>query len=276
MKFQYFTYFLNSLEQQTLFPDTRDKNELLRNLLERDEIEYETNGAQLAFVSVRNKDNYFVGRLGRKASIKRSSPPDEKFAERREEDWPNCSIVINTNPEEGLGQKIAFELNTKVFRNPLEQLQRFSQELNSHLFTSGYAISINPITEERKFWEIVQNNEDKIEKLIFTFNSPNLFGIDNSLNEDLDKLHEVYLSTKVSLELENPDGKLLVPENELTKQAVEYITQGGGQFSMKIKGKHQKISSKDNIKSKVVDDIEIDVENATPETLREIFDRIFR
>lgn len=92
MKFQYFTYFLNPLEQKALFTDNRDKNEILRFLLAKGKIEYEVRGAQLAFVLVSSKDNYFIGRLGKRASIKRNSPPDKKFKETHEENWPNSNI----------------------------------------------------------------------------------------------------------------------------------------------------------------------------------------
>ncbi|MBP9715063.1 MAG: hypothetical protein KBD52_01055 [Candidatus Pacebacteria bacterium] len=276
MKFQYFTYFLNPLEQKALFVDNRDKNEVLRELLGK-KIEYEVRGVKLAFVLVSSKNNYFIARLGKKASIKRNSPPDKKFEETHEENWPYCTVVINTNTDNGTGQKIAFEFKSNIFPSTFEQLKHFADEVNTHIFSSGYAIAINPITEEKEFWKIVEENEDKIEKLTFSFNSPNLFGIKNSLNEDLKDLQKEYSSTKVSLELENPDGKLNIPKNDLTKQSIEYVTQGGGQYSLKIKGKYRKvISSKDNIKTKTFDDLDIHINGSNQETLFSILDTIFK
>jgi len=156
-------------------------------------------------------------------------------------------------------------------------LKHFADEVNTHIFSSGYTIAINPITEEKEFWKIVEENENKIEKLTFSFNSPNLFGIKNSLNEDLKDLQKEYSSTKVSLELENPDGKLNIPKNDLTKQSVEYVTKGGGQYSLKIKGKYKKvISSKDNIKTKTFDDLDIHINGSNQETLFSILDTIFK
>lgn len=277
MKFQYFTYFLNPLEQKPLFTDSRDKNETLRNLLKKGNIEYEVHGVRLAFVLVFHKDNYFIGRLGKRATIKRNSPPDQKFEEMHEENWPNCVVIINTNTDNGIGQKIAFEFKTNVFPSPFEQLKRFADELNAHFFSSGYAIAINPITEEKEFWKLVGDNHDKIEKLTFTFNSPNLFGIQNSLNDDLKELQKEYSSTKVSLELENPDGKLVIPQNELTKQSIEYITKGGGQYSLKIKGRYKKVvRSKDNIKTKTFDDMDIDINSGNQQTLFDVLATIFK
>ena len=232
---------------------------------------------KLAFVLVSIKKNYFIARLGKKASIKRNSPPDKKFEETHEENWPYCTVIINTNTDNGTGQKIAFEFKSNIFPSPFEQLKHFADEINMHIFSSGYAIAINPITEEKEFWKIVKENENKIEKLTFSFNSPNLFGIKNSLNEDLKDLQKEYSSTKVSLELENPDGKLNIPKNDLTKQSVEYVTQGGGQYALKIKGKYRKvISSKDNIKTKTFDDLDIHISGSNQETLFSIIDTIFK
>lgn len=275
MKLQYFTYFLNPLQQAPLFQDDRDKNDILRDLLKRRTIEYETRGVKLAFVLVSEKDGYIIGRLGKRASIKRNSPPDQKFEETYEENWPNCFVVFNTNTNHGTGQKIAFELKTSVFPSPFEQLKHLADELNSSLFSSGYAIAINPVTEEKEFWKLVDDNREKIEKLTFTFNSPNLFGIENSLTEDLKSLQKQYSSTKVSLELENPDGKLNIPKNDLTNQSIEYITKGGGQYTLRFKGKKIVLRSKDNIKTKTFDDIDIHISGNNQQTLFNVLGKIF-
>lgn len=274
MKLQYFTYFLNPLQQTPLFEDKRDKNNILRDVIAKT-IEYESRGVKLAFVPVTKKDNYIIGRLGKRASIKRNSPPDQKFEETYEENWPYCYIVINTNTNHGTGQKIAFELKSSVFPSPYEQLKHFADELNTHLFSSGYAIAINPVTEEKEFWSLIEQNHDKIEKLTFTFNSPNLFGINNSLTEDLKSLQKEYSSTRVSLEMENPDGKLNVPKNELTNQSVDYITKGGGQFALRLKGKKIVLRSKDNIKTKSFDDLDLHINSDNQQTLFDVLGKIF-
>jgi len=40
MKFQYFTYFLNPTNQQTLFSDSRDKNDIFLQVLTEKKIEF--------------------------------------------------------------------------------------------------------------------------------------------------------------------------------------------------------------------------------------------
>lgn len=273
--FQYFTYFLNPTDQQALFSDKRDKNEIFRTLLRDGKIEYESRGVKLALVLISEKNGYFVCKLGKKASIKRNLPPDQNFEETVEESWPFCLVVINTNPANGTGQKIAFEYKSNVFVSPNEQLKHFEDEINTSIASSGYALSVNPVTEDREFWKIVEDNQDKIEKLIFSFNAPNLFGLKNSLNQDLKDLEKEYGSTKVSIELENPAGKLKIPKNELTNQSIDYITKGGGEYELQIKGKRKKIVSKNNIVTRTFDDIDINLKGKGQEALFDLLGKIF-
>ncbi len=276
MTFQYFTYFLNPLSQGALFTDKRDKNEIFKDLLTKNEIEYESLGVKLAFVLIAQKDNYIIGKLGKKSSIKRNLPPEKKFEETREESWPYCTIIINTNPDHGRGQKIAFEYKSNVFTSPHEQLKHFQDELNTYLFSFGYALSINPITQDQEFWKIIDQNKDRIEELTFSFNTPNLFELKNSLSEDLKGLQNEYSSTRVSLKLENPDGRLVVPKNRLTNESVDYIAKGGGEYSVKIKGRAKKvIKSKNNIETKTFDDIDIFISGGDQKSLFDLIGKIF-
>ncbi len=274
--FQYFTYFLNILEQGRLFDDKRDKNDIFRDLLKTKKIEYENRGVKLAFVFVEERNGYFICKLGKRASIKRHLPPDQNFEETLEESWPYCTVVINTNSNAGAGQKIAFELRSQVFASPDEQLKHFADEVNTTLATFGYVLSINPVTEEREFWKVVEANEGKIERLTLSFNAPNLFGLDNSLNEDLKELEKQYGSTKVSINLENPVGKIKVPKTPLTKQGVEYITKGGGEYEIKLKGRARKvIKSKSKTVTKTFENLDITIKGKGQHSLFDVLGKIF-
>ncbi len=273
--FQYFTYFLNPLEQSPLFVDSRDKNDIFRELLQKGKFTYKSNGVQLAFVTVKEQNGYFICKLGKKATIKRHLPPDENFEETVEESWPFATVIINTNPNNGKGQKIVFELKSNVFPSPQEQIKNLQDELNTFLLSSGYAIAINPVTEVREFWHVVDENEGKIEKLTFSYNAPNLFGIKDSLNDELKGLEKEYNSNRISIELENSAGLLKVPKNDLTNQSVEYITKGGGEYSLKIKGKVKKVlKSKDSIVTKSFD-IDITTEGNGQQAIFDVLAKIF-
>lgn len=184
-------------------------------------------------------------------------------------------LTWSTDPS--TGQRIAFELKSNVFETPYEQLKGFADAVNSELMMLGYAIAINPITHVQEFWDIVKDNQGKLKKLSLSFNAPNLFGIKDDLNSELKDAQNVFGITKTNFELENADGKLKVPEDsELLIQGVEYITRGGGEFSIKLKGKGKRtISSKKNIETKTFDFEDIEIKTTEPELLKMILNRIF-
>lgn len=276
MKFQYFTFFLNPVAN--LFEDKRSKTDILKEILKTEKpITYKKGGTQLAYVFKRESDNHIIAKLGRKALIRRNLSPNEQFEETQEENWPYCEILFNLDNDPDKGQKIAFAYKSYIFSSPYEQLKGLADEINSHLMMSGYAIAINPVTKERKFWDLIKENKGKIEKLSLSFNAPNLFNLKNSFNEELKEVQERLNLNKATIEFENTIGQLSVPEDdELIKQGVEYITKGGGEYSVKIKGHGRKIiSSKNNIETKTFDFEDLEVISTSPELLKITIKKIF-
>lgn len=277
MRFQYFTFFINEVGG-ALFEANRAKIEILTDILTRkDPIAYKHRGVDLAYSYVKRQDNYIVAKIGRKSQIKRHLPPNEGFKVKGEENWPCCGVVFNLSTDPQEGQRIAFEYKIGVFSSPHEQLKNFSEKINETLATYGYVISINPITEHQEFWKLIRNGKGKIEKLTLTFEAPNLFRLQGSLNEDLNRLKERFNLNKATIELENSEGKLAVPEDdEFIKEGAEYITRGGGQYAIKLKGGKSKkiLKSTDNIvtKSFEFEDLEFITDNdgVAKETLKQI------
>lgn len=280
MKFQYFTYFLNPIVQQPLFPKKVDKNNILSDILRKlkeNPLEYKSGGADIAFVVVHHKDNYVVARLGKRSSLRKSLPPEKLFEETREEHWPHCNVIFNLDNDSETGQKIIFEFKNNIFASPALQLKKLAEEINPLLMPSQFVLSINPVTESQEFWHIINQNKDKIEKLSFIFNSPNLFNLENDLNEELKGIQKDYLATKATIEFENPDGRLKVPENKLTKQGVEYITKGGGEYRVKIRGRRRTVlSSKGKIKTRDFPEVEIMGSIGSQRELFSLLEKIFK
>jgi len=274
-KFQYFTYFLNPLEQANLIPDKRDKNEILQDALSKT-FTYKARGATYAYAHHVTRGDYYIAKVGRQAKLKRSSSPEKGFQSEHVDHWPHCWLIIDTNERKGKGQRIAFEYKHEAFNSPFEQLKHLADELNKHLFMCGYAMAINPVTEEKNFWDIVNENEDKIEKLTLTYNVPNLFKLNNSLEKDLKEIQKDYSSTEVTIDIKNPDGKLKIPHNKLTEQSADYIARGGGQYKMKVKGRKNYISSKKNTKTRTFTDFEVELEGDNQDVLFNTIDTIFK
>lgn len=275
MKFHYFTYFLNPIKQGQLFPDKRSKKEILSSILSQN-LEYSYRKSRLAYVFVRQDGDYIIARLGRKSSIKKSLPPEEKFRETHEEHWPHCELLFNLSEDSEKGQKIAFEYRGDVFQNPLFQLRGFAEELNIKLFGTGYLLSINPVTIEQKFWELVKRHENKIQKLTLIFNTPNLFDLKNKLSGDLKDIQKTYSATRTSIALENTAGSIVVPENaDLIKQGVDYIRRGGGEYHLHIRGKGLRvIKSTNNTVTKSFDELEVNLKTENKDELLKTLEKI--
>ena len=275
MKFQYFTFFVNQLNQLQLIPDKRPKKEILRSILEQN-LEFKHRGSQLAYVFLKSEGDYILSKIGKKSLLRKTLPPSHKFQETQEENWPHCYLLINLSGDPDSGQRIAFEIKSYVFYNPLEQLRAFSDEINAKLFSSGYTISINPITQEQKFWQLAKENSNKIRKLSLVLNAPNLFNMKGALDDELKDLQKEFSLTKTTVEFENPSGQLTIPEgNNFLKQGVEYITRGGGEYKLTLKSK-KIISSRKNIVSKSFEDFEVNLEAKDKTTILEALDKIFK
>lgn len=279
MKVQYFTYFLNPLQQPTLGltpPDTRDKNEILRDLLSTKKLFHYKGkkGSNLAFKIEKVEGKYIFARLAKQAGVKTISSPEKDFEEMHQESWPNCVILINTDNDSKTGQKILFEVAKSIFPSPYESLKVFADELNAYLFGFGYAISIHPVTEEADFWKIVDEHQGDIEKLELNFSAPNLLNLEGELTDALKALEKEYGSTDISLGLANPVAKLRVPKNNLMKQSAKYASGGGAEFIFHIRGK-KKISSKDKIKVREIA-FEADIVGSNQQTFFDILGSIFK
>lgn len=279
MKVQYFTYFLNPLQQPSLGltpPDNRDKNEILRDLLSSKKLFHYKGkkGSGLAFKIEKIEGKRIFARLAKQAGVKTISSPEKDFEEMHQESWPNCVVLINTDNDPVSGQKFLFELKTSIFPSPYESLKVLADELNVHLFGSGYAMAIHPVTEEKEFWNIIENNAGNIEKLHLSFNAPNLLQLDGELNDALKNLEKVYGSTAISLDLENPAYQLKIPKDNLMLQSAKYVAGGGGEFTIHLRGK-KKISSKDKIKVREIE-FEADIVGTNQQTIFDILGSIFK
>ncbi|MCX6807350.1 MAG: hypothetical protein NTZ80_00880 [Patescibacteria group bacterium] len=273
MKFQYFTYFLDPLSQQSLFPDTRDKNEIFQKIMSK-KMEYQNGTSNLVYVCHNNSEGLLHGKLGKRSSIRRNFPSDNDFIEELETDYPNCNILFNFSNNPETGQKIAFEYNSSVFRFPEKQLKALEKNINTQLFISGYALSIHPVVDQKEFWELIHQHQGRIEKLTFSYAVPNLFNLETALSEDLKSSGKKYGITNASIELENKGGQLLVPSDDpFINQSAEYTGKGGGEYRLKVKGIKTVISSGKNVKTKTFEGIELATNDM--ESFKEIAKNIF-
>jgi len=229
--------------------------------------------SDLGFVYEYDDKGYIYCKFGKRSSIVKTLSPQEKFKEVKTENWPNCHMFMSLSEDPENGQQIAIEHKAWIFANPLVQLRALADKINEALLSNGFVLSINPITQEKKFWDLIKQYDGQIEELKLTFNTPNLFNLENTLNEDLKKVRDINNATEASMILKNKEGNLKVPEdNSLIKESVEYIGKGGGEY--RIKAKKRIITSKDNVRSKSIS-TEIELETSDKDAVLKFAKEIF-
>lgn len=275
MKVQYFTFVLNPTDQKTLFNDKRNKVEILKDVLfsVARPLKFNAHGMTVALLSEMDLGEYGIFRIGKHETVSINLSPEEKFNKTEVSNWPHCYLLLNFD-DSPQGHQIAFEYKSDIFREPYVQLKELAKELNPYLFSHGYAIEINAVTTQMKFWDTIKENENKIKKLVLSFNSPNFLKLNTKLSDALKEIEKDYGSTKTTVVLENPEGKLKVPETELIKQGAEYITKGQGSYQLQIKTQKSYIKDKDNIETKEVIDINLETDDKS--VIIQILNKIFK
>lgn len=271
MKLVKYRYFLNPTSQLTLFQSNIEKKEILKRVL-HDTIQFPNRTSTLGYSLIRQENDFVYARLGKRSKITKSLPPETNFEEKIEEHWPACDMFISLLEDPINGQTIAVEHNSAVFQNELNPLRALSDVFNLSLQSEGLEMSINPITDERNFWELVRENQNQIREVVFCYRAPNLFKLENSLNEELTDAKETFMMTEAEVSLKNDQGHLQVPENDFMKQSVDYIARGGGEYKLIANGKVY-TSNKNHKTKEVVFDI--DIETSDKESFLSVISRIF-
>lgn len=274
MKVQYFTFVLNPVDQPNMFAQKEDKVSLFKRiLLQKEPIKFSSYGNELALVNAYERDNYAGFYLGRKETLEISSSPEEEFKPQEIQNWPHSLMFINFDDDPTTGHRIAVQHRVGIFREPHVQLKALADEINKTLVLEGYVVEINAVTSERKFWETIEENKNKISKLILSFNAPNFLKLDSVLSDELKTIEAEYGATKTTIVLENPEGKLNVPHTNLINQGAEYITKGGGSYKLQVKNQRGYLKDKDNVETQEV--IDVNLASDSPDIILQALDIIF-
>lgn len=262
MKILLYRFFINETEQLSLLNEPgkkRDKVGMVKDVLKKP-YHFRYRKSELGYVCERCEDSFIYSKLGRRSTLAKILSPEADFRRELEEHWPYCRVFMRLDSDSKDGQIIAIEQQSNVFNRPLSPLQALTNQINETLSCEGYLLSVHPITSEKDFWALVKEGKREIQQLSLSFSSPNLFNIENALQEELRKLKREYNATETEISLANPIGNLNVSEkSKLVKEGVEYITKGGGEYKLKIRG--TRYSSRDKSKHKVFD-LKVDLESA--------------
>lgn len=278
MKFEYFRFLLTPLKQQDLpfngTPPSRE--ELIKEMFSKDQEYLFTSGRAKYGLVINYSDHDMVrARMGKKVARKIAKSPAEKFKTEQVDDWPNCPVFVNISDEKATGktrdagQLIAFGVNQQIISSPRNCLRAFADKVNETLVYKGYFLSINPIpSEKKKFWTVAKQYEGQIKKVVLTYTPPNLFNLENSLEDDLRETNEQFNTTSAQIVLENEAGSVKLPEdNQLLQQTAEYIDLGNGTYSFHLTKGKKTIKSEGGIKHETFDGVELQLDSTNPEDI---------
>lgn len=270
MRINYYRYFINETKQGKLFKDEKTPDEILIEILKSDHVKkFEYRKSVLGLRVIRQHEKYVYCKLGKRGKISRHLSPDDNFRKESEENWPYVNVFIDTSRNTN-GQVIAMEDKSSIFRNPLGILRVLSDRINEVFANNGYLLSVNSISSRNNFWTIVKENEGKIEELKFTYNVPNLFKVKDSLNKDLKEAEKNYNATETSITLKNPVGNLKIDDNDkLINESLDYISNGGGKYRLKIEQKYYTDDTKTLNKS-----LNIEIDSDDSNTITDALSRV--
>lgn len=198
------------------------------------------------------------------ATNKVISVDTENFETAEIDDWPQVVVLINNSEDK---QVLAISKNRKAFWSSSVVLSIIRDSINPYLANFGLAMHVEAITERNQFWQIVEENRNKISNVKFELISPNMANISRVLKLELGQLNRDTNSHRTDLSLNGPDGGPLQvsKDNEMLNSLVDYASQGGGDISVKVRGLRNKISTSKSVKTIVIDELMID--NLTPSQL---------
>jgi len=247
------------------------KNQLFSEILLANKSIRGINTAQLPIEIDYAKDGIFIMKL----AVERKTTLYKDFKPLDYNNQPFIYIAINN--DSGI-QKILIEDNQSAFKRSSTVKNILQHAYSSLLAKFDLTIHIEPVVDQGSFWDFVDKNQKKIEKLEFEIVKPNLANISKSLTEPLKQLIDITNSHKTSISLKAPENGVLENINKKNNQLnnlVNYSNEGGGDsIKMKLKGISKKVSTSTMIKETYIDSAEFESTNQLKliETWTKIFE----
>jgi len=250
MIFFAFRYFVVPQEDQITMQQLliENKNKLVIDFFEKiKEQKYiftANNRKHIIYYSSKISENIHLYKLARETlrTLHQDGETDVQTLE--ELDYPYIYFIIDYQK-----QIILFQKKTTLFKK-VNTVKNIIEELITDKINSfDYGIFLEEITDEYVFWNYIYESS-KIYELKLKLNSPNLFGGFLDAEKLLKKINVLFNNTSTDIKFKNEKGRLKV-DKENIDGFIKYITGGGGEWELNIiyKGKQQKISSKENIKT---------------------------
>lgn len=163
---------------------------------------------------------------------------EEAIEEVKLPDYPNIKIIINYEKQYFFIQNNRNLATTKsIIKNFEKCIDKIFEEL--YLF---YVIKIELITSANKFWSLVEEHKGTIKYAEFQLVSPNFLGMNTSTNTMLKQYRDQNNNEILKVGFENEKGKLKLC-TEMIEELIEYISNGCGNWKLKVLGNKKTITS---------------------------------
>ena len=279
MNFEFYRIFVSQLETLNILTEVKTKHEAFLKAFSSisDPVYFNVDRNSYVFVEEKREEGvYIYGQIGKRASVTRHLSPEKEFSTEELEDWPTVPVFINLTDNEVRGQSIAIGMSQRVALKPIKILNSFINELERKVLSDEYALNINPVTRRKDFWDVIKSNKGAIEEVTFSFITPNLFKSSDKMDEELKYANKLMAAQNVDIKLENKSNGLNLSEDQpFAKRAVEYVSDGGGSYTIRVKGMQKAVKNGESVKSMQIEEFELSNLKNNDSQIEQICNKIF-
>lgn len=260
---------LLALLGETEEPDRRSRQQFLESVFTQ-ELQFRHHGSDFIWRHYSIVEGTFlVGVIARRTTTRLGGSPTEDFGVKDAENWITANVLIDISDHPD-GQKVAME-HDGALGTPFPVFRALVDYVNARQ-DDDWIISVHPITLSTDFWSVVQKHRGQISQIELTFVPPNIFGGSSATETAMKELNKIDNMTEMEVKIKNP-SKALTPQSERLREAVDYISKGGGEIQLKS-GNEVLYSSETVVDTQSIPD-ETEVQQADPGVLRGIIKLLF-
>lgn len=226
--------------------------------------------AEIIFKIEQPQENILALKLG----VNREQKIDNRdFEEEVVDNWPSALVVFDNNPHV---QKVAIEIEYKAFQNVSTIVDILDKNLNDALLKYNLYVTIQPIFDKNRFWNVVEKYPQRITETEFKMISPNMSNISNNLKVDLVAWNKITNTQETKINLKSDENSHLTFKDgdEPVSSIVNYSSSGGGNITIKVRGLSRKISTNDKVIEIGIKDFEFDFHPDNLPYIGEVFKKL--
>jgi hypothetical protein len=237
----------------------RRKNEFFANALQAIST-FQYSYADLVTKILFMSEDFYLFRV----AVNRSLSLEKKdFTVEEVENWPSVLFAIWNTPDK---QMIAVQKRLAAFQKPETMAKIIIDSLTQTLLHRQIRVVLEPLFDQKVFWDIISKHEGRVSAIEFEFVTPNMANISASLADDLKTFAKDTNSTKNRYQIEaDKDSSLRIErDNPALVGLVEYSALGGGDIAVRIAKLKKRIHTQKSVKEVEVSELKL---QGTPEEI---------